>query len=123
MDSRIETLAYNLVNYSINVQPGEKVYIHYIGESTLDLARQLVKEVYKAKGIPFTQYTEPKLQREVLLHCTDEQMKLMAEFDSAQMHAMDCYIGVRGSDKIAELSDVPEDCMSRYERLYQTPVH
>ena len=47
----------------------------------------------------------------------------MAEVDCLEMKNMDCYIAVRGSDNIAELSDVPAEKMSMYERLYQTPVH
>lgn len=123
MDSRIEQLAKGLVNYSCRVKEGDKVYIHYIGKDTTDLARQLVKEVYKAKGIPFVHFTDPRVQREVLLHATKEQMELMAEIDSREMAEMDCYIGVRGSDNVAELSDVPSECMAFYETYYQTPVH
>ncbi len=123
MDSRIEKLAYNLVNYSVKAAPGEKVYIHHIGPSTRDLARQLVKEVYKANAIPFIHYTDTRLQREILLNCSEEQLKIMAEIDALEMSKMDCYIGVRGTDNISELSDVPTDNMSMYDRLYLTPVH
>ena len=34
MDERITKLAKNLVNYSCKVKPGDKVYIHYIGNET-----------------------------------------------------------------------------------------
>lgn len=123
MDERIKKLAENLVNYSMDVKEGEKVYVHYIGGSTQDLARQLVKEVYKAGGTPFVHYTDPKLQRETLLHCTEEQMALMAKLDASEMEQMDCYVAVRGSDNINELSDVPADKMKIYEAYYVTPVH
>ena len=95
------------MRYSVSVGKDDKVYIHYIGQSTEDLARLLVKEVYEAGGIPFVHYTEPRLQREVLLHATKEQLELMAQIDSAEMDQMDCYIGIRGSDNASELSDVP----------------
>ncbi len=123
MDERIKTLAHNLVNYSMKVQPGEKVYIHHFGASTRDLARQLVKEVYAAQGLPFVHYTDTQLQRELLLNCTEEQLKMMAKFDAEEMSAMDCYVGVRGADNISELSDVPAEKMQMYENLYSTPVH
>lgn len=123
MDDRIAKLAYNLVNYSINVKEGEKVYIHHIGSSTRDLARQIVKEVYAAKGLPFIHYTDTRVHREVLLNCSEEQLKLMAEVDSLEMSKMDCYIGIRGAENISELADVPPDRMQLYERLYSTPVH
>ena len=48
MDERVKRLAYNLVHNSCRVQPGEKVYVHYTGMDTQDLARALIKEVYEA---------------------------------------------------------------------------
>jgi len=123
MDERIMTLAKTLVNYSCKVKAGDKVYIHYIGEATEDLARQLVKEVYKAGGLVFPHYTSQKVQREMLLNCNDEQLKIMAEVDSHEMSMMDCYIGVRGTNNVSELSDVPAEKIAAYERLYVTPVH
>ena len=59
MDDRIKVLAHNLVNYSMNVQNGEKVFVHYTGPTTEPLARQIIKEVYKVGGIPFPEYTNP----------------------------------------------------------------
>ncbi|SFR62953.1 aminopeptidase [Anaeromicropila populeti] len=123
MDERIKKLAKNLVNYSMGVKEGDKVYIDYIGMDTEDLARQLIKEVYVAGGIPFPHYTSQKVLRETLLNCTEEQLKLMAEFDCKEMNEMDCYVAVRGTENASELSDVPNDKMRLYERLYQTPVH
>ena len=48
MDERIRVLAKNLVNHSMKVKQGEKVYVHYIGSSTTDLAKALIEEVYNA---------------------------------------------------------------------------
>lgn len=123
MDDRIKLLAHNLVNYSMNVQKGEKVYIHYVGKTTRDLARQIIKEVYAAGGMPFPHYVDTKVQRETLLHCTEEQLKLMAKIDAEEMDQMDCFVGIRGTDNVSELSDVPSENMELYERLYTTPVH
>lgn len=123
MDERIKTLARGLVHYSCQVQKGEKVYINYTGADTEDLARQLVKEVYQAGGLPFVHYINPRLQREILLHCSEEQLRLMAETDAGEMARMDCYIGVRGSDNITENADVPAEKLALYDKLYSTPVH
>ena len=68
-------------------------------------------------------YTEPQLQREVLLSCTKEQMEVMAEVDAKEMSMMDAYIAVRGSDNVSELADVPSDKMKLYDTYYATPVH
>ena len=123
MDPRIEKLARGLVRYSCNVQKGEKVYIHYTGMTTKDLARQLIKEVYEAGGLPFAHYTDPQIQRELLLKADEEQIKLMAQVDAMEMAQMDCYIAIRGADNVSELSDVPSEKMEMYDKYYSTPVH
>jgi len=82
-----------------------------------------VKEVYKAGGVPFIHYTDPQLQRLQIMECTKEQMELMAQVDVLEMSNMDCYIAVRGSDNVSELSDVPAEKMEIYEKYYVTPVH
>ena len=46
-------------------------------------------------------FTDPQVQREVLLHCTKEQMEEMAKVDAMEMDMMDCYIAVRGSDNVS----------------------
>ena len=123
MDERIKVLAYNLINKSVKAKKGDKVMIHYTGPSTQDLGRQLVKEAYKAGAVPFPIYTDPRMQREMLLNCTEEQLKIMADNDAALMSQMDCYIAVRGTDNVSEQSDVPAENLAMYERIYMTPVH
>ena len=123
MDERIKILARNLVKNSCEIKPGEKVWINHIGNTTEDLAKALIREVYAAGAIPFVHYENPRIQRELLMNCTEEQLKLMAERDCAEMAQMDAFIGVRGNDNSAELSDVPAEKMEMYEKLYSTPVH
>ena len=123
MDERIKIFAHNLIHKSIQVKPGDKVYIDYIGSATEDLARQLIKETYAVGAMAFPHYTSPRVQREMLLNCSEEQLRLMAQVASLEMSQMDCYLAVRGSDNISENSDVPAEKLALYEKLYSTPVH
>lgn len=123
MDSRINELAYKLVNYSMKVRENEKVFIHYTGYDTTCLARAVIKEVYKVNAIPIVKYTDNRVLREQLLNCSEEQLKLMAKADCTLMDNVDCYVGIRGADNISELSDVPADKMELYEKFYAEPVH
>lgn len=123
MDSRLETLAHNLVTYSVAAKPGDKVWINYIGESTTDLVRALVKEVYKAGAIPFPHCENQRVHREILMECSKEQLEIMSETDSLMMSKMDCFIGVRAADNASELADVPADKIALYNKLYYSPVH
>jgi aminopeptidase len=123
MDERIKLLAKNIVNYSCEVKENEKVLIHHTGPSTNDLVQALIKEVYAVSGIPFVSYTDPTTNRNLLLGGTKEQFELMAKWDALQMKTMDCYIGIRGSDNVSELSDVPSKNLELYNKYYGTPVH
>lgn len=123
MDERIKTLAYNLVNQSCKVKAGDKVYIQYASKEAETLVRQLIAEVYLAGGMPFVHCNDPRMLRAVLMDATEEQLKLMAQVDALEMSNMDCFISVRGTENGSELSDVPSEKMSMYERLYSTPVH
>lgn len=121
-DPRILKLAEGLVHFSCNVQPGEKVLIESIGGND-DLAKALVKTVYTAGGVPFLWRNDKALERELLLHCTTDQLQLRAQIDSALMSRMQAYIGVRGGSNANEYADVPTDRMNAYMKEYWTPVH
>ena len=123
MDERILTLAKNLVHYSCKVGPGDRVQVHYTGSDTESLARQIIKEVYLAGGTAYPVYTNPRVHREMLLGCTEEQLKLMARSDALTMSQMDCYIGIRGAENVSEYADVPAEKLALYDTFYSTPVH
>jgi len=122
IDTRMQTLANKLVNYSCKVKPGERVLIEIKGYE-LPLTRALVKEVYKAGGLPFVTIKNDEITRELLNECTEEQIRLMASFELARMKEMNAYIGIRASDNSNEMGDVPSDKMQLYNKLFAQPVH
>ena len=117
MDERVKKLSTVLVNFSTSVQPGEKCLIDYEGEMTKPLVRQLVKDVYEAGGIPFVRSRDSRITRELVMHCTEEQLKFECECQLMQMKGMDAYIAVRGNENISELSDVPPEKLNMYNKL------
>ena len=114
-DERIKKLAYNLVNFSCALKPGDKMLIESIGGAD-ELARELVRETYKAGGIPFLWLRDKRMDRELLLGATEEQFRLMAENDAALMAQMQAYVGIRAGANSAELSDVPAEKQDIYAR-------
>ena len=117
MDLRIEKLSNLLVNYSTHVEPGEKVLIHYEGIETIPLVKALIKDVYKSGGLPYTLNKDSSILREILLGATEEQIEFMCDCDLKQMKGMDAYIAIRGASNNSELSDVPAEQISMYDRL------
>ncbi len=117
MDPRIKELSHLLVHYSCDIRPGERVLISYEGESTKALARQLIKDVYAAGGVPFAEIRDSAITREILLGCTEEQLRFQDECSLAQMKGMQAYIAVRGGNNASELSDVPPEKMNLYSKM------
>lgn len=111
MDQRIKKLADILVNYSTHIENGEKCLIHYEGEDTKPLVRQIIKEIYKAGGHPYVEGVDASIKREILLNANEVVLNDMCRYQLDQMKDMDAYIGIRGSENTAELSDVPADKM------------
>lgn len=117
MDERIKKLSGLLVNYSTKIQPGDRCLIDFVGNSPLELIRQLIKDVYAAGGIPFVSNREDSLTREILLGASQEQLELMNESQLSFMKNMQAYIGVRAGDNTAELADVPSEKMNMYSKV------
>lgn len=121
-DSRLATLAQNLINYSVQLQPGEKVLIENFGVQK-ELVNELVKAAYEAGGHPFVSLKEPSLDRTLLLGATEEHFSLMAEFEANVMSKMDAYIGLRSGDNINEQADVPADKLKIHGSTIGKKVH
>jgi len=122
-DERIKHLAYNLINKSVNLQKGEKILIHISGNDSVELARELIKEAYKLEAIPFFLEEDKVLTREILKSCTQEQLEISFENQLQMMKSMDAYLGVRASENISELSDIPHENMEMYNKAYETVLN
>src|SRR5579862_672026 len=122
LDPRYTKLANVLVRQSTAVKPGERVLV----ESTdipADFTVELVRVIAEAGGLPIvTTYQMPVL-RALYRAATAEQMQTIGAVERARMEAVQCYIGVRGSNNIAEYSDVPPERMALYEKHVWHHVH
>ncbi|WP_374720938.1 aminopeptidase [Peribacillus tepidiphilus] len=121
-DPRIQTLAKNLINYSVKLQKGEKVLIENFGLQR-ELVNALVKEAYAAGGYPFVLLKDHQVDRALLMGAEREQFEMIAEFEANVMSQMDAYIGLRSGDNINEHADIPADKMKIYGDTVGQKVH
>lgn len=122
MDSRIKTLAHNLIHYSTQLQAGEKILIEVFDEA-LPLAQALIEEAYAVGAIPFLELKNNRLHRSLLQQASPDQLSRIGEWEAARMREMDAYIGLRASQNISELSDVPASQLKLYQQHWSKPVH
>jgi len=122
MDPRIKTLAYNLIHYSTDLKPGEKILIE-VFDNALPLTKALIEETYRADAIPFVSLKNNQVQRTILLGSSPEQLKLNAAWEAERMRCMDAYIGIRASENSSEMSDVPQPQIQSFQQNWSKPVH
>ena len=107
-DTRFDKLAEILTGYSTELKRNDKVLIEAF-DAPDEIAIALVRAARKRGAIPFVQLQRARISRELALHVTEPQLRMMARHELARMKQMDAYIAVRGSHNITEQADVPTD--------------
>ncbi len=109
-DPRIDSLAKQLVGYSIDLKKGEKVLLDlYDVPDSIGIA--LIREVRRKSALPFVRIHQSRISRELLMGATEDQYKVSSKLLLSEMKDMDAYIAVRGSHNISETSDVAQKNM------------
>ncbi len=121
-DPRNARVARTIIEHSTRLQPGEVVLIE-----SFDLAdgllTDLVEETYRAQAIPVVYLRKNAVLRQQITHGVERQIALQSEIEMFQMKKADAYIGLRASENVSELADVPAEHMALYARLLSRPVH
>lgn len=121
-DPRSVQLAKTIVHHSCRLKAGETILIE-----AFDLADGLVsdimEEAFLAGGIPLVYLRKNALVRQMLLHGKEEQLKKLSEVELFQMKQAQAYVGLRASENVSEMADVPAANMAKYGKLVGTPVH
>jgi aminopeptidase len=105
-DPRLATLAANLMDYSLEIQPGEKVLIEG-GLASRDLMIALVAQAYMRGAVPFTDLGDARLKRAWLLGADRAQMDLAVKWELERMKDIDAIVVIIGGDNASEYADVP----------------
>ncbi|WP_100405139.1 aminopeptidase [Bacillus solitudinis] len=121
-DPRILTLAKNLVQYSVNLQPDENILIENFGLQR-ELVTAIVEKVYESGGNPFVLIKDHRVERALLLGANKEQLTTQAKIEASLMAQMNAYIGLRAGDNISELADVPSEQMALHGKTIGKIVH
>lgn len=121
-DERLNRLADVLVNTSVALKKGEKVFIE-AADVPHEFVCAILDKVYAAGGIPYVKLDAGKVRRSLLMGASEESIKALAKYEKFIMEDMDAYIGVRGFANSYELSDIPAESDAIYNREFFYPVH
>lgn len=122
-EHKIEKVAKNLLKYSVNIKKNENILIEIFGEDAFLLGKALIKHSEKLGANAFFNIVNYKLLKEMLINCSEEQIKLYAKHDLERMKDMDAYIGIKAPSRINELDGIPFQNMEIYNKYYMGPVH
>ena len=121
-DPRYTELAQLLVRHSTRLAPGEKCLVEAF-DIPPDFVAELVRQVAAAGAEPLVStYSQPVL-RALYSVATESQMRTIGRVERLRMESVQAYVGVRGSHNVAEVSDVPRERMTLYEKHWWTHVH
>jgi aminopeptidase len=115
-DPRYSKLAKLLVEYSTQLQKGDRVLIDAI-DIPDDFTVELMRTVRRAGATPLVEVRHGRITREVLRGTSDEHASLIRDVEMFRMKRVQAYIALRGSANINESSDVPSDRMALYSRV------
>ena len=104
-DSRVESLAKVLVNYSLHVTEGDWVRIEgsAVGQ---ELIRAAYIEVLKAGGNPMTRVGMPRIAHDFYAHASQDQLKFIAPTSLLETDQLDASLSVWAGWNSKELSGI-----------------
>jgi aminopeptidase len=119
-DPRLDRLADSLLDYSLELRPGEKVGID--GETgARDLVVALVEAAYRRGAVPFVEVGDPRIRRAWLRGATSEQLDLRASWELKKLNDLDASLYILAGDNASELADVPPGVLEA-SRLANEPL-
>jgi aminopeptidase len=105
-DPRLETLAANLLDYSLELKPGQKVLIEADCDA-LSLVIALVEAAYRREAKPFAEISDARIRRAWMLGAKRDQMDLSVSWRSQRVRDVDATIYIMAGSNATELADVP----------------
>jgi aminopeptidase len=116
MDKRWTRLGDLLVNYSLEVQPGEKVMIAFVELETYPLVHAIYQACVIAGAFPQVQFLSEELYRLNMVHGAPEQIGWEPEIEAYGMDWADVYFGLRGAHNLDVFWDVPAEKLSLHRK-------
>lgn len=114
-------LAHVLVNYSIELQKGERCLINAT-DVPPSMVEALIEEVYLAGGYPEVNLSNISIERAMIAGATKESLVGWTDSDAYRMSNMDAFIGIRGIVNPSEMAHVGKG-YEHYNKMYNNKVH
>lgn len=116
-DPRIERMAKQVIEYSVHLQPGEKVLID-VWDEAYDFALALMEAAQRAGAQPYLNLQNMNMNRHMILGATEESMEAWYRYENYRMNEMDAYIVIRKNNNMKAYEGIPAEQMRLYNKYY-----
>ena len=121
-DLRLTRLAEVLASHSTRLKKGERVLIEAY-DVPEEFINEMINAVIDLGAIPIVDTKQNQVLRQMYIKYGENAFKLLGDIEKYRMQKMDAYIGIRGSNNICEMSDVPVENMGYLQQYIFQPVH
>lgn len=122
IDPRLEKMAHTVIEHSLKIQPGERVLIDST-KNCSEMIKYMVRLIASKGAIPLVSLKETDIKRELIINGSKEQFELMKLQDEAILNNVDVYINMMDSDNCYDMSDIPDEKRSLYQKYYFKPIN
>lgn len=123
IDTRLTSLAENVLKKSIKLKKGEKIYIEAFSDSTQDLLKEFIRVATEIGAVPFYFHNNMAFMKNLIENSSLEQMQEYGKMHAGIMAQCDAYAALRGFDDVFAFSDVKPEKMEVYQKYFVEPVH
>ena len=120
-DARFDKMAQVIVNYSIEVQPGQRVYVWSTGFEAQPLLLSLYREILKAGGNAYLRADVPGASEIFYQYAKGEQLDFVSPVDRASVEEFDAYIRIGADTNTRRLSNADPAAIVR-QQMAQRPI-
>ncbi|MFZ5808247.1 MAG: aminopeptidase [Chloroflexota bacterium] len=121
-DPRVQKLAELLVQYSVEVKKGDKVWLQG-PTSAAPLIREVYKQVLLAGGLPFTMLSLPDGQELLYRYANNEQLQFVPQPYQQLVETFDVNIVIMGDENTKALSNLDPSRMVLRRRAFSDINH
>lgn len=120
-DARYDRMAQVIVNYSIDVKPGQTVYVWSSGFGAQPLLLALYREILKAGGNAFLRADVPGASEVFYKYAHGEQLDFVSPVDRISVEQFDAYIRISADSNTRRLSSADPSAVVR-QQAAQRPI-
>jgi aminopeptidase len=118
---RMETLTGSIVSRSLQLTPGQKLYIDAVGQAD-DLVESLIETVYQAGAEPYVRIMPTRHLKSIITSCNKGQIINLAKQELYKIRQMDAFVGIRADENRYEFADIDPEKYNLYVKHYLQPV-